>query len=96
MASMNSTCICEFDELCGHVFASLVVLQFFDFRIEFVLRSSLEKFKGFKCLALVLQAHRSTVGGRIIKERDPVAISFTCDNWERTMQIRVKKLERFC
>src|SRR6266567_1653018 len=87
MASMNSTCICEFDELCGHIFTFLVILQFFGFRIEFIFRSSLEKFKGFKSLAFTFKAHCSSVGCCIIKEYDPVAICFTCGNWERTMQI---------
>src|SRR6266568_1793236 len=84
MASMNSACICEFDELCGHIFASLVILQFFDFCIKFIFHSSLEKFKGFKCLAFTFKVHRSLVGCCIIKKCNPVVISFAYGNWKRT------------
>src|SRR6266545_4429618 len=86
---MNSAGISEFDELIGHVFPSFVILQFFDFRIELVFSSSLEQLEGLKCLALSLQVHGTSVGHRIIKECDPVAVSFTGGNRERTMQIRV-------
>jgi len=47
-----------------------------DFRLELVFSTSLEKLEGLKCLALLLQAHGSSVGRRIIKEGDPVAVSF--------------------
>src|SRR6266540_535861 len=96
VASMNSAGISEFDELVGHVFPSFVVLQFFDFRIELVFSSSLEQLEGLKCLALSLQAHGSSVGRRIVKECDPVAVSFTGGNRERTMQIRVNQFKWHC
>ena len=93
---MNSAGISEFDELVGHVFPPFVVLQFLDFRIELVFSSSLEQLEGLKCLALSLQAHGSSVGCRIIKEGDPVAVSFTGSNRERTMQIGVNQFEWLC
>ena len=45
MAPANLTRISEFDELCGHLFPFLVILKFFDFRIELVFNSGLEQFK---------------------------------------------------
>jgi len=93
---MNSAGISEFDELVGHVFTPFVILQFLDFHIELVFSSSLEQLEGLKCLALSLQAHGSSVGRRIIKEGDPVVVSFTGGNRERTMQIGVNQFEWFC
>jgi len=92
----ESAGITELDELVGHVFLPFVILQFLDFRIELVFSSSLEKLEGLKCLTLLLQVHGSSVGCHIIKEGDPVAVSFTGGNRERTMQVGVNQFEWLC
>ncbi len=59
MVPMNATIVCEFDELCGHILPTLVILKFFDFRINLVFSYSLEQFKGFEGLAFASEASRS-------------------------------------
>jgi hypothetical protein len=81
---MDSAFVSELEESIGHELSAFVVLQLLDFGLELVLSKCLVGFETLKGVAFSLEPQCSTVGGRIINEGQPIAISFASRR-KRTM-----------